>query len=601
MKPTRWLVLPVLACLALATVPTAEAQGPGKVLAFNRVRFYSAPKHESAMVGGRFAGSNVSASSGFEVLVEIKEVPTPGQWAELSFPNGKPFRWLRYEAPAGSHGNVAEIEFLAGDRKLNGTGFGSIGDRGGHAWRMAIDGKVETWFDSDTPDGAFVGIDLRDQVTAKTPALKPAPGEFDKPQEITISTPTPGASIRYTLDGTNPGLDGGETYTGPIGIHRRATVQAVALKDGLAPSPPVFGTYLVGPPYEPALNTFHIGNSLTNTTARFALYARTAGYDHKYSSFTGPGAWTNKLWNESTTTREDAWKKALAALPRIDHFTLQPRDFNIAEEADHDARFLKVLRAISPDVQPWLYCEWTERQRQRPTDKGTVPTSQMKTTYPALTWEESMAAMLLYVEELQRTLATIDTEGKRPRILPSAIAMGWIKNMIDHGKFPGAQPGSFYQLLYNDGVHPNANGAYLVDLTWFSAFYRESPENRVLPVGTDLTAEQAKVMQRLAWEVVRNYPDCGLYESGTTKVGKPEASFLPRTGEVTPVTLSTDTEGAWFRYTLDGTDPSRASGYLYCGVVSLRPGMTLKAIAFKSGMADSPVVEIPYRRVEGSP
>ena len=57
-----------------------------------------------------------------------------------------------------------------------------------------------------------------------------------------------------------------------------------------------------------------------------------------------------------------------------------------------------------------------------------------------------------------------------------------------------------------------------------------------------------------------------------------------------PVTLSSSTPGAWFRYTLDGTPPTRTNGYIYCGVISFRPGMILKAIAYKSGMADSAVV-----------
>lgn len=55
-------------------------------------------------------------------------------------------------------------------------------------------------------------------------------------------------------------------------------------------------------------------------------------------------------------------------------------------------------------------------------------------------------------------------------------------------------------------------------------------------------------------------------------------------------TAATST-GAWFRYTLDGTTPTRTRGYVYCGVISVRPGMAVKAVAFKSGMADSPVTE----------
>jgi hypothetical protein len=120
----------------------------------------------------------------------------------------------------------------------------------------------------------------------------------------------------------------------------------------------------------------------------------------------------------------------------------------------------------------------------------------------------------------------------------------------------------------------------------------ESPEGKVLPVGTSLTAEQATVLQRLAWDVVENYPDCGLYTEGTNPCGKPAfVADSPGTGDVTAVHLGCSTPGAWFRCTLDGTLPTRTCGYVYCGVVSVRPGMTLTALAFKSGMADSPVAE----------
>jgi hypothetical protein len=258
-----------------------------------------------------------------------------------------------------------------------------------------------------------------------------------------------------------------------------------------------------------------------------------------------------------------------------------------------------VVRAKFPEFQPWLYIEWVEKGRQRPSDKGTVPSSQMKTLHPALTWEESMSAMLLYGEELQRRLGESYKEGKRPRVLPSCLAMGWIKNLIDNGKLPGVAPGSFYPLLFSDDVHPNINGGYLVDLTWYSAFYRQSPEGKVLPVGTVLNGEQAAIMQKLAWDTIKNYPDCGLYEDGKEPAGKPEFSPAPAAVKaVTPVTLSSPTPGAWYRYTLDGTTPTRTSGYVYCGVISVRPGMTVKAVAYKSGMADSPVTEVTYPAVK---
>ena len=87
---------------------------------------------------------------------------------------------------------------------------------------------------------------------------------------------------------------------------------------------------------------------------------------------------------------------------------------------------------------------------------------------------------------------------------------------------PGIKPGedNFYAMLFADQVHVNLAGCYLVDLTWYAALLKESPEGKMLPINTELTSAQAKAMQKLAWDVVRNYPDCGLYEDGATPCGK---------------------------------------------------------------------------------
>ena len=55
------------------------------------------------------------------------------------------------------------------------------------------------------------------------------------------------------------------------------------------------------------------------------------------------------------------------------------------------------------------------------------------------------------------------------------------------------------------------------------------------------------------------------------------------------ITLKSTTPGAWFRYTLDGTTPTRMSGYVYCGAFNVPPGSHVKAVAYKSGMMDSEV------------
>jgi hypothetical protein len=432
--------------------------------------------------------------------------------------------------------------------------------------------------------------------TVQKLTLTPGPGEHKKAVAVTLKCTTPGAVIRYTLDGTTPTADTGTVFDGPIDLDKTTTITAVAFAKDLAPSQTLVGTYLFGP--KAGLATFHIGNSLTNTTGKFADFVRTTGIVHRYQSFTAGGALTWQLWDLQLPKRQKEWDTKLADYQRIDHFTVQPRDFtnnSVDHEAEYAIRFFELIRKHSPQMQPWFYAEWVEKNRGRPTDQGKIPSRQMKQTYPALTWEESMAAMLLYNEDLQAKVVETYKEGKRPRVLPSCLAMGWIKNMIDHGRLPGADKDAFYPLLFSDAVHPNVKGGYLVDLTWYAAFYRESPEGKVLPAGTGLTAEQAKVMQRLAWDVVKNYPDCGLYEEGKdTAPADPEFVVTDGpAGKTRVVTLASKTTGAWFRYTLDGTVPTRQRGYVYCGVVNVPAGATMKAVAYRSGMADSAVAELP--------
>ena len=582
--------------LFLGTAPVRAANVPP---ISNRVRFSPAAGDEQAIVGATFEGSNVSRTEGFEVLTEIKAAPPKGKWTEITFDNKKVYRWLRYLAPAGSKAKAPNVEFYAGDKLL--AAKGSAG-----AYTPIVDDH-------------FVGFDLSDSATAQRPSFKPSDSEQNGPLDVTLSS-THGAVIRYTLDGSLPTADNGEIYKDPIHVDKTTTIEAVAFLDGRAPSMATDTTYLIKGSSRPGLSAADIGNSLTGTTLGFYRYARTAGYDHKSNAFLRPGAWTKELWgiasgevvnDKAALAKEKAnlkrgaahWDDFWKQITTVDILTLQPRDFNIDEEADREIKFINLFRQKSPDLQPWIYCEWTELARQRPTDKGAEPTSQMKKTFPAITWEESMSAMLLYVEEVQTRIGQTYHDGKRPRVLPSALAMGWIRNMIDNRKFPGVKPGSFYSLLFRDQVHPaaslssgSANGAFLVDMTWYSAFYRESPVGNVLPIETTFTPEQSAIIQQLAWDVIKNYPDCGLYEEGTTPVRNPEFSPAPTTVQnITPVTLSSSTPGAWFRYTLDGTTPTRTRGYVYCGVISVRPGMTVKAVAYKSGMADSGAVSATYQ------
>src|SRR5207244_4129048 len=85
--------------------------------------------------------------------------------------------------------------------------------------------------------------------------------------------------------------------------------------------------------------------------------------------------------------------------------------------------------------------------------------------------------------------------------------------------------------------------------------------------------------------------------SGTYTVQCAAPSFSPGAGTYTSaqsVTITTGTSGASIRYTTDGSTPSSTAGTLYSGPVTIAATATLKAIAFKASLNDSPVTSGTY-------
>ena len=74
-------------------------------------------------------------------------------------------------------------------------------------------------------------------------------------------------------------------------------------------------------------------------------------------------------------------------------------------------------------------------------------------------------------------------------------------------------------------------------------------------------------------------------------------AFSPAEGVYTSpqtVSLSTSTEGAEIRYTLDGSAPSATSGTLYTAAFPVSATTTVRAIAYKNGWEDSPVASATF-------
>ena len=69
-------------------------------------------------------------------------------------------------------------------------------------------------------------------------------GFYETNFNLVISCETPGATIRYTLDGTEPTAASGTVYTSPIAVTKTTTVRAAAFKTGFVASDVDTHTYL---------------------------------------------------------------------------------------------------------------------------------------------------------------------------------------------------------------------------------------------------------------------------------------------------------------------------------------------------------------------
>lgn len=120
---------------------------------------------------------------------------------------------------------------------------------------------------------------------------------------------------------------------------------------------------------------------------------------------------------------------------------------------------------------------------------------------------------------------------------------------------------------------------------------RVRANNAILTLGTD--GGVAVITGQPAGSVHVLIDVNGYFADGATDVTRaapPLASPSPglHTGTQS-ISLTTSTAGAQIRYTVDGSEPTSTTGTLYSGPFLLPATATVKAIAYKTGLTDSPV------------
>ncbi|MDB6151102.1 MAG: hypothetical protein JWQ44_2550 [Chthoniobacter sp.] len=152
----------------------------------------------------------------------------------------------------------------------------------------ARDGANWVFSETPTPGAANAGAFLQESVAEPTFSI---PGRFySSGISVTITCPTPGATIRVTTDGSEPTLTNGTTYTGPRTLSTSTALRARAFVTGLIPSETITHTYLIG---QSAARRSLAAVCLTGDPQR-ALY-RPFGV---FAISPNTNAYTNSIWSQ---------------------------------------------------------------------------------------------------------------------------------------------------------------------------------------------------------------------------------------------------------------------------------------------------------------
>lgn len=146
---------------------------------------------------------------------------------------------FRLERKTGSGGTYSQIASL-GANITNYLDTGLAGSTTYYYRLLASNGSGDSAY-----SGEAIGATWD---AAVAPTFGTPPGTYVSAQTVSISTVTPGASIRYTTNGVTPSSTNGTVYSGPVTISASATLKAVAYKTGMTDSSVTSGIYTIGEP-----------------------------------------------------------------------------------------------------------------------------------------------------------------------------------------------------------------------------------------------------------------------------------------------------------------------------------------------------------------
>ncbi|MEN6583433.1 MAG: chitobiase/beta-hexosaminidase C-terminal domain-containing protein [Armatimonadota bacterium] len=379
--------------------------------------------------------------------------------------------------------------------------------------------------------------------TVDTITFDPAPGTYNTPTWLSMATTTPGATIRYTTDGTNPRMNTLGVYTTPRMISN-STFKARAWAPGYMPSPITTGTYAYVSP-----ETWDWGFSTFESTLNDISLIDSAAYANDvYSGNRG----CIRVSPSTTDVMGSAWYVNKVNVSNGDAGFATEFWFSIDDVKSGGADGLSfVMQNTGNFAAQGYYNGSVSVKFDTYQNTGDLSDNSVKITgYGKNQWENiacDLTPLGIMLKDSSPHLARIEYAYKNMTVILDGVRV--LSMPIDLYAF--------------DGCDASGNA-------WIG-----------FEANSGAVCENHDVLE---WH----------FKSNFTSVAIPSIHPGGSIYDYAPNVVITDaTDGATIHYTTDGTAPTEASP-VYTAPISVSSSATLKAFAVKSGMPSSGVSSESY-------
>jgi hypothetical protein len=221
-------------------------------------------------------------------------------------------------------------------------------------------------------DTFTVNVILLSLPTVTAPTASPSAGTYFTAQNVTLSTTTSGAAIRYTTDGTEP-TTSSTLYSGAISISETTTIKAFAVKDGMNNSTILEAVYTVPSSITQLTeNTWADGNLPTSSDEQWFKFSATAGTQYIHISFGTLTYMRVQVYDSSGNTvgRETELYSGIRSVSRTvmvgQDYYIKVRPFTSSDSGTYRITFNTTLNPPGTVITPLTENTWAD---------GNIPTS----------------------------------------------------------------------------------------------------------------------------------------------------------------------------------------------------------------------------------